>query len=741
MIPNFKTYIKESVWGDLHSRGIGELEREEDKGRINLLNKDEFFKYIKSNYEVFGTTLYKIEYIDRRFIVIPILKHPHIQIIKKIYIDLSFGIIDCYFLLSKPLEKLLKSKYKISKLAGPHWMIEQEEKDWNRINEFYIDVIDTLITFDPSVLRKKGINESIWGDLHSRGIGETEREEDDIDYLYNKDLCEYIKERYQVIFNRHFDIKYLGQSVMTSKVYIPLYVTTDVWNPQRLISLVIFREPDDSNRTIEIHFRQKKHLTITFKYFFDKLKNEFDSVVKEGTVKISPKDGGKITNRFFISILDFCIDNLEKTTIRRTYTAKLNITRKEVNENLWADLHSRGVGELEREEDRIRTKGELIERMQGEYEKQNSAETHILDLTMLDVSLVEDMVDLFDGDLTTITTLDVSNWDVSNVQNMCGMFLNCDNLQTLDVSRWNVSNVKNMNHMFCNCENLQAVDVSNWNVSNVKDICSMFDGCENLHTLDVSNWDVSNVKTMAYMFYNCESLQTLDVSNWNVSNVRTMKHMFDGCKNLQTLDVSNWKVSKVRTMNFMFLNCDNLQTLDVSRWNKEQQEQIPSKLRKVNENLWADLHSRGIGETEREEDSVNNLEFDEFFVYLKDRYEKINGRGAQIGHFRSLYVLSILNIVLSIEKGENIYIKYDENKHQILCLEISNALLSYPKIKQKMDQNYQKTLSLFLNKYDKHLGITSNMFKKSGEITNQDCVELIDYFLDVVDKPALKKKS
>ena len=70
---------------------------------------------------------------------------------------------------------------------------------------------------------------------------------------------------------------------------------------------------------------------------------------------------------------------------------KIKTFKEFINENLWADLHSRGVGELEREEDRIKTKEELLERVKGEYEKQNSAETHILDLTMLDVSNVKDM--------------------------------------------------------------------------------------------------------------------------------------------------------------------------------------------------------------------------------------------------------------------------------------------------------------------------------------------------------------
>ena len=41
-----------------------------------------------------------------------------------------------------------------------------------------------------------------------------------------------------------------------------------------------------------------------------------------------------------------------------------------------------------RKEDKIRDKDELKERIKEEYEKQNSDETHKLNLNMLDVSLV-----------------------------------------------------------------------------------------------------------------------------------------------------------------------------------------------------------------------------------------------------------------------------------------------------------------------------------------------------------------
>ena len=158
-----------------------------------------------------------------------------------------------------------------------------------------------------------------------------------------------------------------------------------------------------------------------------------------------------------------------------------------------------------RKEDKIKDKDDLIERIREEYDMQNSKTTHKLDLTMLDVSLVEDMFNLFlichRYDLESI---DVSNWDTHNVECMRGMFDNCVSLKSVDVSKWDVSNVKDMQYMFTGCSSLESVDVSNWDVSNVKDMYSMFYRCSSLESIDVSNWNVSNVEDMNYMFYGCK---------------------------------------------------------------------------------------------------------------------------------------------------------------------------------------------------------------------------------------------
>ena len=50
MIPDFKTYIGESVWGDIRRRGLGSEVKEEDD--VNNLDAEGFVNYLEDRYEV-----------------------------------------------------------------------------------------------------------------------------------------------------------------------------------------------------------------------------------------------------------------------------------------------------------------------------------------------------------------------------------------------------------------------------------------------------------------------------------------------------------------------------------------------------------------------------------------------------------------------------------------------------------------------------------------------------------------
>ena len=186
-----------------------------------------------------------------------------------------------------------------------------------------------------------------------------------------------------------------------------------------------------------------------------------------------------------------------------------------------------------------------------------------IDISQLDTSNVTDMSKLFYF-CTNLTSLDISNFDTSNVTDMSWMFYGCSGLTSLDVSNFDTSNVTNMLCMFDSCSNLTSLDVSHFDTSNVTNMQSMFDVCSGLTSLDVSNFNTSAVTNMGEMFYMCSGLTSLDVSHFDTSNVTNMTHMFSNCSNLTSLDLSNFNTSNIDGFTYMFSNCSGLTSLDLS---------------------------------------------------------------------------------------------------------------------------------------------------------------------------------
>ena len=168
----------------------------------------------------------------------------------------------------------------------------------------------------------------------------------------------------------------------------------------------------------------------------------------------------------------------------------------------------------------------------------------------------------------SLTSLDLSNFDTSNVTDMHNMFYYCYNLTSLDLSNFDTSKVTSMNNMFQNCRSLTSLNVSSFDTSNVTDMSYMFNSCSGLTSLDLSSFDTSNVTDMSYMFNSCSGLTSLDLSSFNTSKVTTMSTIFSNCSGLTSIIFSeSFDTSKVTTMYNMFQNCRSLTSLDLNNFN------------------------------------------------------------------------------------------------------------------------------------------------------------------------------
>lgn len=188
-----------------------------------------------------------------------------------------------------------------------------------------------------------------------------------------------------------------------------------------------------------------------------------------------------------------------------------------------------------------------------------------INLNNFDTSNITNMSYMFAGCIN-LTSLNVSKFKTANVIDMSSMFLDCNNLTNLNVANWNTSKVVNMSGVFKFCYNLARIDLSNWDTSRVTNMVDMFYNCNSLVSLNVSKWDTSSVINMAGLFSACISLRSINVTNWDTCNVTDMSNMFSNCYALTSLDLSNFKTMKVTDMSYMFDSCPNFISLNASNW-------------------------------------------------------------------------------------------------------------------------------------------------------------------------------
>ncbi len=132
---------------------------------------------------------------------------------------------------------------------------------------------------------------------------------------------------------------------------------------------------------------------------------------------------------------------------------------------------------------------------------------------------------------SSLVNLDIRNWNTDNVTTMKQMFELCHSLIELDINTrdvtvgsssytaWDTSNNCSLSETFGDCHDLKTINVSNWDTSNVtsfadvrssySDPSGAFSGCLSLTTLDLSNWDSSSAVSMYSLFANCRVLSTI----------------------------------------------------------------------------------------------------------------------------------------------------------------------------------------------------------------------------------------
>ena len=201
------------------------------------------------------------------------------------------------------------------------------------------------------------------------------------------------------------------------------------------------------------------------------------------------------------------------------------------------------------------------------------------------VYLNEDMNSMF-RNMSSLISLNLSNFDTSKVTNMSYMFFNTSSLALLNLSNFDTSQVMNMDSIFRRMTNLTTIDLSNFDTSKVTDMSSMFADMHNLTTLNLFNFNTSKVMYMNRMFSDMHNLTALNLSNFDTSQVTDMHDMFSNIRNLITLNLSNFNTSRVTDMGFMFYGMSSLTSLNLSNFNTSNVTDISS--------MFAETHGKNV---------------------------------------------------------------------------------------------------------------------------------------------------
>ena len=156
---------------------------------------------------------------------------------------------------------------------------------------------------------------------------------------------------------------------------------------------------------------------------------------------------------------------------------------------------------------------------------------------------------------TRRNVLNVSNWDLTNVTSLAGLFdhRNCATT-IIGLDTWDVSTITNMNRFIGSCNAVSLGDFSNWDTSNVTNMAYLFFGKQQIITdvdsiNSINNLDTSNVTNMSNMFgygNNVALIPTFNPSNWDTSNVTDMYGMFRNItQKFQNNFLNNWDISSV----------------------------------------------------------------------------------------------------------------------------------------------------------------------------------------------------
>ena len=110
---------------------------------------------------------------------------------------------------------------------------------------------------------------------------------------------------------------------------------------------------------------------------------------------------------------------------------------------------------------------------------------------------------------------------------------------------------------------LTSIDISNFDMTNLEEIDGMFEDCIKLISINFPKSKAPKLRDIGFLFYNCESLISVDLSNFEASHFLMMFGLFSNCKSLTSINLSNFNTFDSEILFDSFQGCLNLGYIDL----------------------------------------------------------------------------------------------------------------------------------------------------------------------------------
>ena len=140
------------------------------------------------------------------------------------------------------------------------------------------------------------------------------------------------------------------------------------------------------------------------------------------------------------------------------------------------------------------------------------------------------------------------------LQSTTCMFRDCSSITEIDLSNFDDSQLIQMQYMFHDCYSLKKIEISNFKGNKVADAGCLFINCYQLKSIDLANFcPISNAQ-IHYMFQNCNNLISLNFPNFNKEYTPNIEYIFTNCDNLRYINIENAIIKNQLISVFDFIN-------------------------------------------------------------------------------------------------------------------------------------------------------------------------------------------